>query len=210
MFKEDVKAALPIGDIPGFLEEEVHRLDEAVFSIRDNHGNWVGAGTTMVAVLIRGNALYFLTVGDSMLYACRGQEMIPLNREHNYKLRLDEMRQAGALSDEDYSREIPRGQSLISYIGMGNLEIYDLNRKPFVLQDGDKLLLCTDGVTKVITDEGIKKILTGDEEPDAIVKRITEKIESSDKRSKDNATYLVIVYKEGKDEHTTMCEWPLL
>ena len=196
LFKEDVKAAIPIDDIPAFLENEVHKLDEAVFSIRDKRGNWLGAGTTIVAVLIKGNELYFLTVGDSMLYACRGTEMIPLNREHNYKLTLDEMRQVGALSDDDYSREMSRGQSLISYVGMGNLAIYDLNRNPFMLQDGDKLLLCTDGVTKVIPDEGIKQILLDKEDTKSIVGEITERIETSDKRSKDNATYLAIIYKE--------------
>ena len=202
LFKEDVKAALPIDDIFSFLEEEVHRLDEAVFSIRDQRGEWLGAGTTMVAVLIKKNELYFLTVGDSMLYACRGDDMIPLNREHNYKLRLDEMKKAGALSDDDYAREIGRGQSLISYIGMGNVAIYDLNRNPFILQDGDKLLLCTDGVTKILSDDEIKAILRDHDEPKGIVKDITKNIEGSKKKSRDNATYLAICYKEDEDEHT--------
>ncbi len=197
-FKEDVKAALPIDDIPAFLEEEVHRLDEAVFSIKDERGQWLGAGTTIVAVLIKGNELFFLTVGDSMLFASRGQEMIPLNREHNYKLRLDEMKRAGAISEDDYDREIPRGQSLISYVGMGNLGIFDLNRNPFLLQDKDRLLLCSDGVTRVIPEDELKSILESTDSSKVIVERITKKIEASKKKSKDNATCLAIVYEEEK------------
>lgn len=197
-FKEDVKKAMPIADYPSFLEEEALQLDEAIFSLTDDRGNHLDCGTTIVSILIEENRCFFLTVGDSRILICRGEEMMALNREHNYRLQLDYLKSEGKIGKEAYEEEDKRGEQLISYLGMGGLSITDINHKPFCLEDGDTILLCSDGVTKTLSEEEIHNILKTETTPKSIVKNIRRLLVDKKKRHQDNATFLVVKYTRGE------------
>lgn len=196
--KEDVKKALPIEDYSTFLKKEALRLDEKVFELVDNKGQWLGAGTTITTVLIQKNEMYFMSVGDSRMYISRNDDMIPLNREHNYRLQLDCMLENHQISREGYESELKGSEALISYLGMGNISIMDVNRKPFILENGDKILLCSDGITKIFSEEEIRDIMTMQKSPKELVTIIRKLIHSKEIKSQDNTTYVIVEYWEGE------------
>jgi protein phosphatase len=187
-------------NIPEFLIKEIDKLDEKVFQLADEKGKWLMAGTTVVLVVIRKNELYWMTVGDSKLYIARDKEMIIANREHNYKLELDQLRKENKISDIDYHSEMKRGEQLISYLGMGNVNLFDVNKHPFILEKNDRILLCTDGVSRAIKDKKIKEILTTERTIEQVKVALEEEIRKEDLDNQDNATYVIIENKGEKDE----------
>jgi len=116
------------------------------------------SGTTLVAVLVRGRELYWVSVGDSRICLIRGGAMIQINREHTYGSELDERAAMGELTPEQ-ARDDPERKTVTSFLGMGRLEKIDRNIRPLRLLDGDRVLLMTDGVFNTLTDEEILSVL---------------------------------------------------
>lgn len=150
-------------------------------------------GTTIVAVLIQDGRLYWLSVGDSRLYILRSGEFVQVTRDHNYLLRLNELQKRGEISEVLYQKESVRGNALISYIGMGNISLFDLTQKAFQLHSGDKLLLTTDGLFSILTSASMKEII--DSQCNSTIRAdtmITALSEQAEKEIQDNTTFITI------------------
>ena len=119
-----------------------------------NSGAHEQSGSTVVAALIKGNGLHFISVGDSRICLVRGGSLIPINREHTYASELDEKAARGEISVSQ-ARSDPQRRALTSYIGMGRLEKIDRSLRPIPLQRGDRILLMTDGVFGTLSEQEI-------------------------------------------------------
>lgn len=146
-------------DIPNFFRREAVRADEKVYVQEAADGQRLQAGTTIVAAIVRRNELYWLSVGDSKLYFIRGEEMISLNVEHNYRLELNAMLREGRMTAEEYAAEEYRAEALTSYLGIGNLSLMDISPKAYPLKDGDIILLASDGLYRSLHEEDILTIV---------------------------------------------------
>ena len=143
---------------PAFFLRTIDVLDESVVNLQKEALEMRGAGTTLVAVSIEKDNLYWLSIGDSRLYILRGNEIVQVTRDHNFALSLEQLTESErqeALNKQGKHRT----DALISFIGVGGVKIYDINESAFQLQDGDKILLTTDGLTKVMADTEILAIL---------------------------------------------------
>ena len=136
----------PDTDIPALLAESVHAVSREVFR------RFSGAsGTTLAAVHLRGSALHWVSVGDSAIFLLRDGGVFQLNREHTFlntlyarELEQDVICRERAEQDEDAHR-------LTSFVGIDRLEEVDRSLRPLALLPGDALLLCSDGVSGVLT-----------------------------------------------------------
>ena len=116
-----------------------------------------GMGTTCTAVALRGRELYFAHVGDSRLYRLRGHEMLRLTRDHSYVGKLVE---SGLVRAEDAEKH-PQRHILTSALGAG-LELAVDGAKPGLeVKEGDTLLICTDGLWSVVSDDELRTGLQG-------------------------------------------------
>lgn len=121
----------------------------------------VDGGSTLVAILIKGDKMHFLSVGDSHIYLISNEKIILLNKEHNFAAVLKEKAERGEVApDEPYVN--PRRNSLTAYIGMGSFQIMDTNREAISLNHGDKVFLCSDGVFNTLKEDEIKYMLLKD------------------------------------------------
>lgn len=134
------------GDVPRQLVEGVYAVNEGLFQRFGGR-----SGTTAVAVRIKQGQLHWVSVGDSAIFLMRSGGVFQVNREHTClnELYLQELGRepsdkARAETDEDARR-------LSSFLGMGTMPEVDNNRRPFLLQPGDVLLLCSDGISGVLT-----------------------------------------------------------
>jgi len=110
-------------------------------------------GTTFTVAAIKGDSLYAAHVGDSRIYLVRNGEMRQLTRDHSYVMEL--VRQ-GKLSAED-AKTHPRRNVITRALGIGeNVEVDGIVEK---LQPGDRLLLCSDGLTNMLEDNLILDVL---------------------------------------------------
>ena len=111
-----------------------------------------GMGTTCTALVVRGGALYFAHVGDSRLYLVRGASIRRLTRDHSYVGRLVE---SGLVRAEDAEKH-PQRHILTAALGAGREVAVDRGEEGVVLQPGDDLLLCTDGLWSVVTEDELE------------------------------------------------------
>ncbi len=194
MMTEDFKVIEnnPEIHIPNFLENEVRRIDQVIATFPKENGN--GSGSTMVAVIADGNQLYWVSVGDSRIYVLRGQEIKQMTRDHNYLLRLSEMVANGEMTLEEAQRQ-PQKEALISFLGIGGLELIDINYQPLELLPGDIVLLCSDGITKTLSDEQIRDIMksstsTMEKKAETLVLAAVR----NNTRSQDNTSVAILQY----------------
>ena len=190
-----------IEDVPEFLKQQAMIADEKVFQLEGENGEPLHAGTTIVAVIIRKRELYWLSVGDSRIYIIRGNEILSVCREHNYRMTLDAMLEEGSITKEEYEKEEPRAEALISYLGMGNLSLMERNQQPFLLEDGDIILLASDGLYRSLPeDEILETVRENQEDMQKAAEQLTARALGEKQAGQDNTSVIVMQYhcEEGK------------
>ena len=120
-------------------------------------GNLQGMATTAVAILANGKPPALAHVRDSRAYLLRNKEISRLTRDHSW---VEEQMRAGALTPEG-ARDHPwRNIVTRALTGTPGLEVEVAEN--FQLGLADRLLLCSDGLTTVLSDEAIATVLTSD------------------------------------------------
>lgn len=194
---EDYKSAQPIDDYSGFFYNEAVKIDNAVHSLTDDEGERLECGSTMVAVAIDGDRLHWLSVGDSRIYIIRDEQIMVVNEEHNYETKLNKLLMAGQIDMEIYSSEIRRGAALTSFIGIGNISLMDINNEPYILEDGDMILLASDGLYRKVSEDIILDILDNSgADLKLAATRLTSKATELSVKSQDNTTVALVLYKK--------------
>jgi len=153
LFVADLMQLRDFASAPEALEKAARMIDEAVCRMAEQAGG-IAMGTTLVAALAWRNQLHWVSAGDSRIYVLRGDEILQLTRDHNYLLQLNEMVRSGAMTEAEAEAD-SRAEALISFIGMGGIGLLDINEKPFLLRNGDVVLLCSDGLYKAAADAEI-------------------------------------------------------
>lgn len=181
-------------NIPEFFQTGIRVVDRTIHDFPKEDGK--GSGTTMVACIVEDNRLYWASVGDSRIYIIRGNQMKQVTRDHNYWLRLQNMVAAGQLTMEEAKAKRQK-EALISFLGIGNVSLMDINTTPFELQYEDVIMLCSDGITKTLPDAQIKRIITADAvKPKEKAKALVEAATHANSHSQDNTTVALIHYQE--------------
>ena len=185
---------MPDLDIPRFFQQGIYAIDRTIAEIPKEDGK--GSGTTMVACIAEDNRLYWASVGDSRIYIIRGTQIKQVTRDHNYKFRLDEMVAAGQISREE-AAAARHQEALISFLGMGNVSLMDINTTPFEMQFGDVIMLCSDGITQTLPDSQIRQIITADAvKPEQKAEALIEAAIHANTHSQDNTSVVLICYQE--------------
>lgn len=149
-----------VDSIPEFFRTEAIYADQKVYGQESADGSRLNAGTTVVAAIIQEKGLYWLSVGDSKIYFIRGQEILSLNVEHNYRLQLNNRLRQGQMTAQQYAAEEYKAEALTSFLGIGDLTQMDINKEAYPLKDGDIVLLTSDGLYRSLSEEEILSIVT--------------------------------------------------
>ncbi|ALC17513.1 serine/threonine protein phosphatase PrpC [Desulfuromonas soudanensis] len=110
---------------------------------------WRGMGTTLAAAWVRGDRVCIAHVGDSRVYLLRGPSIIPLTEDHS--LRAEQLRQG--LESTAPGNIITRALGIAPELEVALSEVS--------LSPGDRLLLCTDGLTGVVPDPLLLSLVRG-------------------------------------------------
>lgn len=154
-------AALKAGLRPNMSEHSIMNLLRSsvvsanirVFDKSKESPEFNGMGTTIVAVLVIGSTAYFIHAGDSRAYILSGDEFFQITRDHSI---VQSMIEDGKLTVEE-ARFHPRKNVITRALGVDEsvepeFNVYDLN-------EGDIILLCTDGLTNFVDSVDIANIL---------------------------------------------------
>ena len=126
---------------------------------RDGRGA-PGMGTTCVACRLHGRLLETAWVGDSRLYRMRGGQLAQLSRDHSY---VQSLVDAGELAVEAVATH-PQRHVLAQCLGGAAPDGIEVEAQTIAAEPGDRLLLCTDGLTGELPDTRIAELLAA--EPD--------------------------------------------
>ncbi|MCC6141489.1 MAG: Stp1/IreP family PP2C-type Ser/Thr phosphatase [Nitrospira sp.] len=116
--------------------------------------DWVGMGTTVVAVLLADRLMSFAHVGDSRLYLVRAHAIHPLTADHSW---VAEQVRAGLMTEAEAERS-PQRNIVTRALGIAPDVKVDIDEAE--LQIGDRLLLCSDGLTKYVGPARLLDALT--------------------------------------------------
>lgn len=151
-----VKLAKEINDEDNYISimnAALQRMNLELFTKSCSNPDYEGMGTTFVAAVIDNNELYVLNVGDSRLYVA-GQQLIQVTRDHSW---VEEMVAKGELSKEE-ARTHSNKNWITRAVGTKPDVMADFFEVH--LNDGEGILLCSDGLTNMLEDSDIFEILS--------------------------------------------------
>ena len=176
------------GDIPRQLREGTLAVSDGIFQRFRGR-----SGTTAVAVRIQGGGLYWISVGDSAIFLKRGECVFQLNREQTClndlylrELRQEPIQKERAEGDEDARR-------LTAFVGIDCLGQVDQSLRPWVLRDGDVILLCSDGISGVLSPAELREAMSLP--PDEGCRLLETMVQEKALPGQDNYTGVMIAWK---------------
>jgi protein phosphatase len=171
---------LPLSDA---LQQAVEAANQAV------HAQVPGSGTTLTCALVINARAYLAHVGDSRAYLYYNQELKQITHDHSY---VDKLLELGQISVEEAAVH-PQRNVLYRAVGQGNHLEIDIHLQD--LPKGGRLLLCSDGLWGMLSDNIIQAVLASARTPqDACQELIAAANEAG---GRDNITAVVIERMSG-------------
>jgi serine/threonine protein phosphatase PrpC len=151
--------------------------------------------TTIVAAVLQGNAAYWAHCGDSRLYLVRGDKLIARTRDHSYSELQETLSQVVPIG-ERFNRNV-----LFTCLGSPGKPVVD-TAGPLLMQAGDRLLLCSDGLWGSVSDAVITEQLAQRTISDAVPELVEQALRNAGPKS-DNVTVISVEWESAEDGDTT-------
>ena len=152
----------------GSLADQVVEANRAVFDRSQNDRTVSGMGTTLTAALVDGSRVHLVHVGDSRAYLLRGGELAQLTEDHTL---VHRMVMEGEISQEEAETH-PQRSILTRALGVD--QSVQVDEGDVEVADGDRLLLCTDGLTGMVPEGQIREILLESADPQEAVEKLVK------------------------------------
>ncbi len=148
--------------VEDLLMHSLHSIDAEISLVTDEEIEKRGMGTTLTALLIRDKYISLLHVGDSRCYRLRGNTLEQLSNDHTV---IQELLDQGAISEAEAADHPQRSMLTQALRGDGDvtpvLQMYEIKK-------GDRYLLCSDGLSGVLTEKEIEIGLKKSDKDDAV------------------------------------------
>ena len=146
---------LPQGESDELLENSIAQIDLALAQSVDDNPLLAGMGTTLSALFLRDGSIALLHIGDSRIYRLRGNNFEQLTTDHTV---IQELLDQGTITQAEIATHPQR--SVLTQVLMGEGRHLPALTTLEIKAD-DRVLLCSDGLTGVLSDKEIKAILKG-------------------------------------------------
>jgi len=183
-----IKEHLEKKQVPEVLYDAIIQSNHVVYTRAIEDEALSGMGTTIVVALCDKNKIHLAHVGDSRAYHITRTDMIQLTEDHSVVAELVRM---GEITPEDARNHPKRG---IITRSIGNRPEVEPEINTFSWEEGDYLLLCTDGLTDMVEDEKIEMIVTGEKQELETISQ--ELVESANLNGGYDNITLILAYNE--------------
>jgi protein phosphatase len=150
-------------------------------------------GTTLTLAYTLNDVLFVAHAGDTRCYLGRGGALYRLTRDHTL---VEEMRRRGLLESEDAARH--QWRHVVTNVIGGDTADVQVELHRVHLEAGDRLLLCSDGLTGMVSEEEINQIIWAEANPEASCRRLLGR--ANEAGGKDNITAIVTHFHAGESE----------
>lgn len=181
-------------DAVNWMNDNISEINKKILDYASENPESSGMGTTVVMALLTKDFLIFGNIGDSSGYVIKNGKLHKVTKDHTL---VNLLVAAGDLTEEE-AKYHPKKNVLMKALGAATkveLDIFDV-----VEMDGiDAILLCSDGLTNMLTKEQIEKVLN-DEELD-IEEKVIKLIRKCNARGgTDNISVAYLVRESGEDK----------
>lgn len=143
-------------DAVNWLNDNVNEINKSILDYAKEHEDSMGMGSTLVVSILTNDFLIFGNIGDSSGYVLKKGKLHKVTKDHTL---VNLLVQAGKLTEEE-AKFHPKKNVLMRALGATEkceIDIFDVG------MDGDAILLCSDGLTTMLSDEQIAKVLNEEE-----------------------------------------------
>ena len=191
------------------LEKAISFANEQIYVLSQDNPELKGMGTTCTALLQRDDNVYIAHVGDSRIYLNTDNKLYRVTKDHSFVQKLVD---AGQLSDSEMETH-PRKNELTRALGI-SLEVeVEVSEKPLIVKNGDKFLMCSDGLCGLVNDPTISNAINKEKGFDAVEELIQLALNAggNDNISVDiievvNSPHLKTVFKDQTNNNTNLTQ----
>lgn len=192
LYQRDARPSLP--DPIRFLQDAVTAGHQQLLRYAAEKGLIDTPRTTVVACVLQGNTAYWAHCGDSRLYVVRDGRLVARTRDHSYSELQDSLSTVVPLV-ERYNRNV-----LFTCLGSPGRPVVD-TAGPFMLQEGDRIMLCSDGLWGTVDDDIITRNLAARPISDAVPELVEEALRNGGPKC-DNVTVLAVEWESASNDET--------
>ncbi len=143
--------------------ESIDKANRAIIQKATEQPELAGMGSTCVLLLVRSGKVYIGHVGDSRIYLVRSKRIIQLTKDHSYVQMLVD---CGEITKEQAEHH-PRKNEITNALGIPNMSPATIADDAIVPEAGDCFVLCSDGLSGMVSDDTICKIISRQSEMNA-------------------------------------------
>lgn len=172
--------------------EAIEYANAHLYEKSQSDKNFSGMGTTLIAATCIENKLSVANIGDSRLYLIRQNKMVQVTKDHSY---VAELVQQGGIGREE-AKNHPKKNYITRAVGAfekANADYFYVETKP-----GDVILICSDGLTNMLSDEEILSMIYQEEDLEFTCNKLVQA--ANEKGGFDNIS--VILARTEKTEKT--------
>ena len=184
-----------ITDVAAFLTSAVMAAHRQIIKYAIEKGMLDTPRTTVVAVVVQDGTAHWVHCGDSRLYLVRGGKLVTRTRDHSY-MEQPPIGQSASKAAERMNRNI-----LFTCLGSPTKPVFDISG-PIPLQQGDKILLCSDGLWGSLDDDDIVRQLSGKPVGQAVPALVESALQKAG-ASSDNVTVIALEWETPDEFETT-------
>ncbi len=166
--------------------------NRVIYELSKVYAEYKGMGTTIVVLSITPDLVIAANVGDSRIYLIRGDTIEPLSKEHNM---VTEQLEMGLISAEEAETSPLRH---ILTRNLGSAETVEADVFEIEPRDHDRFLLCTDGLTDLVSDNEILELVKDGEDLEGLCRQLIAK--ANGKGGNDNVTVSLIFVENLADK----------
>lgn len=196
----EVASAMAVAALHGFAGGEqdlavaIEEVNRRIHAAAQGDAALHGMGTTITAAMIDGSTLVLAHVGDSRAYLLRAGQLRQLTDDHSL---VGELIRRGALTPEEAERH-PQRSVITRALGADSAVDVDVLRVP--IEDGDLLLLCSDGLTGMVGDPELTRILRAGGDLDGLARACVAAANQAG--GEDNVTVVLVRFGVRGDDDT--------
>ena len=187
-FNKHITSNFPNDDLPEVLRESVQQANNSITETVRETAALKGMGCTLVAAVLEGNSVRWVSVGDSHLYLIRAEEIKKKNADHSYGGFLDRMAAEGTPVEPEagFSRNM-----LMSALTGEEIAEIDCPETPLELEAGDRIIVASDGLD-TLSHGKVLSFSAAAESAKSCVEALLQGVEDAKMPRQDNTTVVVI------------------
>lgn len=176
------------GDAENWLREQITKVNSLLFNHAMNHLECDGMGTTVVAAISTERFVTIANIGDSRCYLLNESGFKQVTEDHSL---VNELVRTGQISREDAEHH-PRKNVLLR--ALGTEKAVEMDIKTIIFEEGDILLLCSDGLSNKVNEKEMSTILKNEEPLDQKAGTLISL--ANENGGEDNITLVIVEFSD--------------